>query len=450
MIEVISIISLLVLLFVSIKYSEYSLAVFMPIFILLPYTVYFFGLNLLYWSISIVLIGAFLQRNNKKETIEGIDSIFITYMSCIIILSLLNMTWNQEMSGSQCFSQIIRFILENILILLLFNHLFINQKAIRVFDYVLYFSTTIVVLYAYYNYFSGSNPYRAFIALTTDVNVDMANEFQESARGVLQGRVSSTFVHPLSLGQFILLVSSYIIYKLKFYEQMKRWSIIIILLSVAFLSGSRSSFVPMILLIWIYLFSTGERIRKTLIFISIVTFIGFILIPNSYQDTISSMITFWDSQSNTKYNIEGSSIELRQAQIQSMIKILESDIFFGRGLGYITLFGSRYSSEMLGYESIVFEKIFETGIVGLLLFLMFYIFSYLKLVKFAKTKRNKYRVHSLCLPFLLCIFMTGLQYGMFVVYLVFYIMTMYSIYNEERTYYKTTYYDTKNNSLLLA
>ena len=154
------------------------------------------------------------------------------------------------------------------------------------------------------------------------------------------------------------------------------------------------------------------------------------------------MIMFWGEQ---KTEIHGSSVSLRQEQFESMQKILKSDIIWGRGKGYVAREGNKHK-EMYGYESIVYTEIFDNGIIGFVLFLIVYAFLYIKLLQYSKTKYNKFRVHSLCFPFLVSGFMTGFQTYMFTVFSVFYIMTVNTIMHEQ----KIIKNDTKNNPLLLA
>lgn len=43
------------------------------------------------------------------------------------------------------------------------------------------------------------------------------------------------------------------------------------------------------------------------------------------------------------------------------------------------------------------------------------------------SKREKGRVHSLCLPFLLSICLTGVSYSFFTLYVILYFLTLYNI-----------------------
>lgn len=90
----------------------------------------------------------------------------------------------------------------------------LNDKTIKVIDITLIVCAFIIIIYGLFNYFTSFNPYIAYISLLTD-NVDMSNVFQEESRGLISGRISSTFIHPLQLGQVSLLLLSYAIYQFK-------------------------------------------------------------------------------------------------------------------------------------------------------------------------------------------------------------------------------------------
>ena len=428
----IALLSLAILLCVCIWHIEYSLAVFMPIIMLLPNTIKIFEVNVQHLALIIVIIGLYLTPQKTKELLQGCDKTFKMYTLSIALLSFLSMCLLSYMTLFQFISHLIRFMLDIVIIGLLLNHLFLKPRAVYIFDKCLYITTVIVVLYAFYNYFSQSNPYMAYVTLVTNAEVDMSNSFQESVRGALQGRVSSTFVHPLILGQCILLVTSYIIYKLKDNKILIKWLVISVLFIVSFLTGSRSSLIPIIVSIAIYIFSLNGTVRrKNMLIVAILLTFALIFTPKSYKETISNMV-FENAESKYR-QIGGSSLELRQQQLESAVSILGSDIFIGRGNGYVTSYGQRHASNMLGYESLVFRELFDNGIIGLFIFFLFYGILYIKLLRYANTKRNKYRVHSLCLSFLISGVLTGIQYGMITYYIIFYMLTIHNIHEEEKT-----------------
>lgn len=407
----------------------------------------FGALNLFHLALMALIIGLFFNKKQKTESIKGLDRIFKIYAISIMILSLVSVLMGQYLSMTNYLTSMISLLLDYILIGVLFNHIFFQNIDIKIFDYTLYYTTTIVVLYAFLNYYLKSNPYQAYIVMYENMEVDMSNSFLNEERGVLRSRVSSTFAHPLMLGQVLLLATSYIQYKIQ--TKIYRWLAISALLLTTFMTGCRSSIVPIIVSVLLCTFCHKSiELKKNVLLTLVFIIVTYVMIPKSYQDTILDMINVWN-QSESKIEIQGSSTELRQNQLQSTVNILDSDIIIGRGKGYVNYYGKKHK-QMFGYESIIFTELFDNGIIGLLLFFIFYITLYIKLLKFAKTKRNKYRVHSLCLPFLLSGIMTGNQYGIFTIYIILYIMTLHSIRNEENVVSKIINYDTKNNTLLLA
>lgn len=415
----------LFVLYISIRHTDYALAAFVPVTIF-PVGVKFFSIDVVYLAIIMMSIGVIIKGKQNVNTINGIKECFIWYAIFVVFESLFTSLGN----SFQYLLNMAGFLLGYIVIGGLFNNFNLQENHVKKFDNVICFTSAIVIIYAIFNYVTMSNPYQKYVSSVSDLSMDVSNIFQHHERGFLRGRVSSFFNHPLILGQWILLVFSYLVFKLQ-KNQIAMLIVVVVFFIVILLTGSRSSLFPFCLSVGIYLWAIKKHIKKlTIVLLLLLGTIGFIALPHEVKTTISTMITFWDEEKSHNEDVTGSSTSLREAQWESTKKILGEDILFGRGYGYVSHEGTKHK-EMYGYESIIFTHIFDNGVVGFLFFIFIYMFMYYKLLKFAQRKYNRLRTHSLCLPLLLSGIMTNIAFPMFTVYVIFYIMTVFTIKNDE-------------------
>lgn len=307
-----------------------------------------------------------------------------------------------------------------------------DSKQIDYFNKMIYIVCFIISIYAIINYITKINPYITYLSLVADY-ANMQETFLTEQRGVLEGRVSSTFIHPLILGQSMLLCISYLFFQKKSFHKILYYLIIILLYITIFLSGSRSTLIPALLIPCIYiLYSSIKKIFKYTFFLILFTPIIFAVIPKDYRETIEGLVYVWDSSKAEKVGIKGSNTDMRETQILDAIKIVENDFFFGKGNGYIKAHGSEHP-EMLGYEGLLLFTIIEYGLLGTIFFLLFY-FSFFKLtLKHAKKKIDKAQVISLNITYLMCIILTGISYSTFSTFLIFNIIILNQCKNKKYT-----------------
>ena len=110
----------------------------------------------------------------------------------------------------------------------------------------------------------------------------------------------------------------------------------------------------------------------------------------------------WDVDKQDRLNAGGSSMELREYQFDAIVDIVKSQsVLFGNGYGYIgTEEWAETSSyfRLFGIESIIFQIILESGILGLLAFLFLFCKIGLILCKSA-SKSSGTSTWILCLTF---------------------------------------------------
>lgn len=318
---------------------------------------------------------------------------------------------------------------------LVLNHYTLREKYIKVFDIFLCVTIVVIMIYGFFCYLLGANPYMAYISLVTDSDIDMSNVFQEEVRGALKGRVSATFIHPLQYGQVCLLIFSYLAFQIKG----KVWngiyiSILGMLIISTVLTGARSSIFPILLSVFfVFMSFPTQKMAKYLFLLVLPIIIVYPMLSSNMRKTVDAMVMVWSEKASEKADMHGSSINGRSDQLTAAFNIVKGNILFGNGKGYVKTSGNEHP-ELYGYESIFLSEIVDGGIIGLLVFVIFYMILYNILIKECRNRLQRQRVRALMLPFFVSISLTGISYCFFTFFAIFYMLTFYNIHASKANY----------------
>lgn len=412
---------------VGLKNPKYSIGFFVTIVFLIPNSVKIsLGMNLNSFNLAVlVMIFLLIPLMRKSQSLyPRIQKIFIAYSIYIAITSLISSIG--LFPFSEYVQNMILFLFEYGLLMYCMCWASFSNKEIKCFNIILVSVTIIVIIYGFITYFIHFNPYITYINLIFDVERDMIDLFMEEQRGILDGRITSTFYHPLHLGQFVVIVFSYLFFELL--GRVNRFFYILLLFALfttSFLTGSRSSMIPLLLIPIIYLFYNKPH---TIIRYSLIGIIGLTLffpaMPQNVQDYVEGVVFFWDDNATEKADISGSSASSRSEQLVAGIGHLGDDLLIGKGTNYHIKHAEEYSDDMYGYESIFLSHLIDGGILGIIVFLLFYFQLYIFLLKNCRNSYDKSRAHALCLSFFISICLTGIVYSFFCIFLVFYMITL--------------------------
>lgn len=164
----------------------------------------------------------------------------------------------------------------------------------------------------------------------------------------------------------------------------------------------------------VYYFIT-HQIQKKILYIVIflcLFYLCYLYIP-FIHDNLYFIGTMFESNANSE--VEGSSIEMRLGQFAAVFYHIQSHFLFGRGYGffYIDLGWSDgleglLDKDLFGLEGVQFELLLERGIVGLLVYVVFWLSMLCILYKYKKTDKQ---ICALCISvtigYLLFSIMTG-------------------------------------------
>lgn len=428
MIYSISLIWLLLALIAGYKKPAKALPFLVSLQLLVPNEIkYNLGINMNTFNLS-VLLFLFLSYKSIKRGIPEVKTMNSYLKGYAIYVFLYSFVASL---GSYPFEEYIQnmilFFFEYIGMAWCLAYIQIDKKDIKFFNIAVVVSSIIIIVYGIFNYMLKLNPYMLYVSTVADLNVDAANTFMEEQRGFLDGRISSTFQHPLQLGQAALLLFTYILYELK--NKMNRLLYILILIgliTMCVLCGSRSAVFPLLISIFFYI--RFMKMHKVFLYSMIFLFAFSYVYSSMSQDvqkTLKAMVFVWDEKASEKAGINGSSISSRTDQYTMALKIIDDRMLLGYGNGYVNKHGGKYP-DMYGYESFILKELVDGGVVGVLSFFVFYILVYKIFLKGAVLLIDRARVHSLCVSFLLSAFLTGISYSFFSLYVVLCFISYYS------------------------
>lgn len=392
-------------------FSLYTATWFFPQGI--PLTAIPIGLNSIIAFVELIYI-AFAFHKTSIENQQLCKNVCIYILSVLALFLVVALMSNQVPFGKQMTEiKNTLYFSFNFLIVLFFN---------RKNDFSVYFQFVgllIIVsgIYAVYTYIIGQNPFGEYIALymTNFADQGLGTDFLEEERGFLSGRVSGFTVHPLMFGGVIALFT----YIYSFYLSLLKGKIvrlfllffIIFCFILLLLTGSRSILIGFVIGLVSFLFKTYRKIFVLLFFIAFFGFIvgGFVI----EDEFIRATFFFWEDHDE----VNGSSSSMRLDQFNACVDEVSKDIIswiFGLGHTWSGIYLSKHGNlpPFQGFESILFTKIVNNGVIGTMLYFLFVflpIFRFLK--RYVQPRSFIFFIEGFLITNLTIAFFTGEYYG---------------------------------------
>lgn len=361
-------------------------------------------LTFLYWK----------KRVGKSEKlpidIKRLFYIYFLFQIIILILSSIN-------DGISLRTQVYSFVKFSYL---KFGLAFLAFFAIRQikdverFNRYLKIMTFIVCVYGIIEYITHINVYSNIMSQAFPDIQNITDSFYENQRGVLNGRIGGTLIHPLNLGQMLIVFLGYFVIVRKNIGLKDFYKLGTFILITIILTGSRSCILPALLLYGICFFidlKSRINVFKILLILGVLCFfIGSnISLSEDMQSTIDSFLFFWD-EDRAKDALGGSSVDLREQQWEMVLYILgKNTILFGRGVGFMGMEDyEQFHDSMKGAESILFTYTMEQGILGLLAFIILLISIGMIMRKYGELSGNKdILIYVFIMAYLMSLVLTG-------------------------------------------
>lgn len=380
---------------------------------------------------TFLVVLLFLAFILKKKYKQKYPKQFFKYFAIFIVSSFMIIPFAPVIPYATQISSNIQFIITEMLLACLMWYGITSEKQLKQFC-ILFLSVTILVcIYGILTYTWKTNPYMDILTLVYDP-MGFALLVAED-RGVLDMRISATLPHPLSWGQFlgiimalfILLWQNIVPLKQSVFKKIKNNSFYFFCLAIflvnIFLTGSRSVLASVMIIIGFVFISFSSKKKIALVFVSIVGLFLLLIVPikNSPQlDSFKANIFFWDTKAAEKAGIKGSSSEMRKDQLNSVLGLVGGGYqLFGLGKGLVEQRSNlniriKNIEDLYGFESIVYYKIAEQGVIGLLFFFLFYFQMYLYIRRKHMQcfhDRTGYFVDAFFVSYLISIIITGIQ-----------------------------------------
>jgi hypothetical protein len=395
---------------VSLYNVKYGVALIIAYLLLVPYSSFTDAIVAIEFNYIVVLIfGIFIVKSfvlNKEPFDPALARTFGIFIAVLFAGSIFS-----ELAFNIKVTHLYRFVLFNCLTPVILWHSIKDQRDVYMFAWIILVCFFIMSLYGIYCFISQSNPYVVLMSVlfNKDNNFDV---FADSVRGGLEGRVQSTTFHPFfwSVSLVMMMYFSYLVLR----DRMRIVQFVTLgLLSFNLLiCGVRTGIVAFFIGVTVVMFRSINMVKATMVFL-----LFFVVAQNidttifgQYQGFAESIIYIFDSDKN----IKGSSIELRLDQLGGAIELwINGGVVFGNGFGWCdNYYGTRGDHPiLLGFESLLYKIIIDSGIVGIIIWSWLFYSFYRMADRINSTSNSKKIFMGFLISFIVFVLATGI-FGM--------------------------------------
>lgn len=358
--------------------------------LLIPKGIFVISSSLKYYYLAVSFF--FLFAGNTKSTRVAFPKAIGLAFGGYMLLSLFII-----IGGSISYLHQLFYLFKQWFPILMFAYitfgLFCRNKYIERFNRALCFITIALCLYGIFEYLSQLNPYMSFMGRYFK-DIDSEEEaLLYGGRGLLTGRITCTMGHFLTWGQTLVLTLGYLfLVRNKIEKKLLYITILLVAINIIF-TGSRSSVVPMLILLLGFVIRKAKYCIASLLLLFVL---GNVPFNQKIQNTVDSFIFFWSEKKSHQDEMGGSSMELRAFQLETSLMVAEKNsLLFGQGLGYMET--NQYAivqRVMIGAECLIFPIIMQQGLLGVVAWLLLYIALF---VIIEKKYKRAYGIYSLYL-----------------------------------------------------
>lgn len=269
-----------------------------------------------------------------------------------------------------------------------------------------YYALIILTIFGLINFINQSAPWISWLGNENyDASADIANE---------RFRVKALFSNSFNYGFACLLslIFFYVGYSKK-YVNKKTWFIVIIMCVFGIIAhGSRTNIVTTFIFVFlaVYAQKTGVNSIKYIlgVLVSICLLYTFVPVIN---ERINLLIETLDPNNN----ISGSSLDMRDMQLNSVLYYIRNNLLFGCGYRFFYFdmgWGQFYSggaidNDLRGMEGVHLEYLLERGLFGYISYLFFYLCLIIALIRSQGDRLVKIMALSVVCVYLAFSHMTG-------------------------------------------
>lgn len=366
--------------------------------------------------LTTAILELLVQKKNRSGSIK--KEIAIPILCLIVPLGLIGTF--AELNYEFQLTSLFQFFLTEIspyISLIVFIR---SSKDLNRFIYALLISYCIIGSYGIITYLIRMNPLYVFFVSNYTDGYDVADYTGDgfaSLRGGLTAAASGNLSGPLPWGQESMLIALFLLFN----KQIKNRPLLVIALVLAiinsFLSGKRSCFTPLILAFVYFAISrklfTAKNITAVLVVVtSIILVINVFPQLQKFKSNFVTAVFFWDDKLAEKEDVNGSSLDMRINQFEYTNSMISKNPLVGLGYNWPSYYAERNGLHpyMFGFESIYFRTIVESGVLGLIIWTVFFV----KFFKATDEKSNHKENLVFHIGFILSCLLTGIQASMWI------------------------------------
>ena len=371
-------------------------------------------LSISFNSLMLLIVLLFFVHDINKKNWKLPGQLLLPIKFLVLPLFVLSLF--APLSMNYQFSQLAQFFITEILIFMLLMYFIKNEDDLNKIFISLRNAYVVVGAYGILTYIIRQNPLFAYFAKYFEYSIDFTGDGTIALIGGMTGRASGNLSGPLPWGQTSLLMLLLFVFLGRIKNDKMSYIVVIIASLNCFLSTKRSVIVPMIIIFIYLLIKRGVFSKRNVLKILLVGPLVLYTLWNipffdSYKQNVVTAVFFWDDEVAYKNNVHGSSTEMRQSQLNYALVMVKDNFLCGLGYGYIQHYGKLYGKHpiMLGFESIIYQVLVPSGIIGLFIWLCFFYKIY-RLTLYELKKYDALFCHG---AYVLSCIMTGIQSSLF-------------------------------------
>lgn len=361
----------LVILIVSLVNLKLSIALYASYLILVPILNLSIGpFKLSYNFVNIFLLFAYFYKH-RKSNIASIDFVamkpYLFLFSSLFVITLFAERAPFDFSFSLWRIQVIKAC---IVPLVMWNLAKNDVRSIKYIKVAVYASVCIAGIYGIaLTQFQGANPYTSYLSTYSGV-MDAAEVYAKGESRLsfsAAAKIQSTMLHPMTWGVFLALIVLILVAQMMYGAYMIPLVLLLISGFNILVSGVRTTIAAIGIGLAYYLLR--NRKLKIMITASVALCIAGIAITSN-ESSNKLIRSLFDVSGGT---LEGSSIGMRLDQFEASVGEIRGAELFGNGFGWNYYYQAQYGDHpvLLAFESLVFMVICNSGIVGVVIWVIF-------------------------------------------------------------------------------
>jgi hypothetical protein len=294
---------------------------------------------------------------------------------------------------------------------------------------------------------NGVNPYTSLISNYFGImdSADIYTALPSRLDFSTAGKIQATMNHPMTWT--LVLCLSAVVFG-SFYLKSKKKIYLLLLVLVGFnilVSGVRTGIAALTIG---FIYFLLKRRNFKLIVLTILVISLFAIAVQTNED-LSNLFSSFVDISGQKSDIQGSSITMRIDQLEGALKEIEGCELVGRGYSWHGYYLNIHDSHpiLLDFESLIFIVLCDSGIIGIIIWIIFILLLLRLQRKMLKNKTEILLLDSLVIVYVSYSIGTG-EYGYMPFFAIFYTVILsylsnYGYINKVSTQIKNNYLATK-------